>query len=243
MRRRTRRTRLRPGPFIVIGLVVNLAAGAIYSPVTAIRRVRVEGAPEADRARLIQLLQPLRGVPCLRVNPRVFESAALQNPELRSATLSRSPFGSAVLRVARRIAVARLFARPNIGLTTQGVLYAASELPGGLPLVKLPDDTPVIGLTLGNGWRGADVAELAELVRDIPSRETVRIDIERGGRVCLNIGNGIVDLGPCRGLEAKVARLSSILRERPTLFVTVEKLNLVDVDAPTFKPRKGPTEP
>ena len=243
MRRRTKRTRLRPRPFILLGLAVNLVVGVAYSPVTAIRRVRVEGAPKADQDRLTKLIQKLRGVPCIKIDPRSVESEALQNPELRSATLSRTPFGSAVLRVGRRTPVARVFAAPSIGLTAQGVLYAATELSETLPTVKLPDDYPVVGLTLGNGWRTVDVARLAGLVQRLPSGEPVRIDLETGGRVCLNIGSGRVILGSCDGLEAKVARLEGFLRDRPTLFVSVASVNLVDVDAPTFTPRKGPSKP
>lgn len=239
MRRRTRKTRLRPRPFIVLGLAVNLVAGAAFSPITAVRKVRVEGAPAADEARLIGLLQNLRGVPCARVNARVLESEALQNPELRGASLARTPFGTAVLRVARRQAVARLFAASKIGLTADGVLYPASALADDLPTVKLPADYPAIGLTLGNGWRSVDVARLAGLITGISSREPIRIDLERGGRVCLNIDGGLVDLGACDGLEAKVSRLREILQKRPDLFVTVQTLKLVAVQTPVFIPRQG----
>ena len=243
MRRRTKRTRLRPRPFILLGLAVNLVVGVAYSPVTAIRRVRVEGAPKADEVRLTKLVQKLRGVPCIRIDPRFVESEALQNPELRSATLSRTPFGSAVLRVGKRTPVARVFAAPSVGLTAQGVLYAATELPETLPAVKLPNDYPVVSLTLGNGWRTVDVARLAGLVQGLPSGETARIDLENGGRVCLNIGGGRVILGSCHELDKKVALLGKFLRDRPTLFVNFASVNLVDADAPTFTPQKGPSKP
>ena len=137
MRRRTKRVRLNPRPFIVLGLGVNLAAGVALSPVTAVRRVRVEGAPEADRERLTLLLQSLKGVPCARVDARTVESKALENSELRGASLARTPFGSAVLRVARRVPVARLFGDLDTGLSADGVLYRASQLPKDLPTVNL----------------------------------------------------------------------------------------------------------
>ena len=237
MRGKTKRVRLRPGPFIVLGLMASLVAGALYSPLTAVRKVRVEGAPEADRARLETLLQKLRGVPCAQVNARFLESEALQNPELRSASLSRTPFGSAVLTVRQRVAVARLDKHQGTGLTEDGVLYPSSTSLEGLPTVILPPDYRFIGLTLGNGWRVTDVAHLAVLVRVIESERPVEIDLDKGGRVCLNIDTGRVDLGACEGLDAKVARLLSILRERPDLFQTVQKLILVNIDNPAYVPR------
>lgn len=243
MRRRTKRVRLRPRPFIVLALAINLATGAVYSPVTAVRKVRVEGAPEADRTRLTGILQRLKGVPCMRVDARRIESEALQNSELRSASLSRTPFGSAVLHVARRVAVAQLDRYRGIGLTADGVLYASSVPLDDLPKVILPPKYAWVGLTLGNGWRAVDVARLATLVRAAPSKAPIQIELVQGGRVCLNIDTGRVDLGALADLDAKVARLESILRERPDLFVTVKTLSLVKLDNPAYVPRSGALKP
>lgn len=243
MRRRTKRTRLRPRPFIVLGLAVNLLAGAAYSPVTAVRRVRVEGAPQADAERLTRLLQSLRNVPCARVNPRILESRALENPELRSASLSRNLFGSAVLRVARRVPVARMDPQLGAGLTEDGVVYPSSVSLEGLPTVRLPESVPGVVLALGNAWRATDVARLAVLVRDVPSPKPVGIDVQSGGRVCLNIGTGRVDLGDFDKLDEKVDRLVAILRERPDLFDTVAKLSLVVLENPVYVPRPGALKP
>ena len=237
MRRRTKRVRLNPRPFIVLGLLVNVVAGVALSPVTAVRRVRVEGAPEADRKRLTDLLQSLKNVPCARVDARSIESRALENPELRGASLARTPFGSAVLRVARREAVARLFGSLDTGLSADGVLYPATELPEDLPTVRLPLRYPSVGLTLGNAWRTQDVAHLATLVRGLAKTEPARIDLFPGGKVCLNIDSGIVDLGRLERLDEKIDRFRRMFSESPNLFATVKSVNLVRVEAPQFIPR------
>lgn len=239
MRRRTKRTRILLRPLVLMALVINLAAGAMFSPVSAVRKVRVEGAPANDEGRLKRILQSLRGVPCARVNAKAIESEALRNPELRSANLARTPFGSAVLRVARRTPVARLFAAPGIGLSQEGVFYPASSLSKELPLVQLPDDYPKVGLSLGNAWRMTDVVRLAGLVGSLGAKDPVRIRLVRGGRLCLNIDSGVVDLGGYEQLDAKVAWLEKTLKDRPSLFTTVESINLVKLDAPTYQPRKG----
>jgi len=202
-----------------------------------VRHVRVEGAPLASQKRLTNLLQKIRGVPCAQVHARSLESEALRDPELRSVSLSRTPFGSAVLRVEARQAVAQVDPSARIGLTAEGVVYESSVDLGALPKVRIPGDYPGIVLTLGNGWRVTDVAHLAGLVRDLPSPKPVEIVLDRGGRVCLNIGTGSVDLGSCEGLDEKVARLREILARQPDIFATVLKVSLVDVDAPTFTPR------
>ena len=243
MRRRTKRTHLRPRPFIMLGLTVNLFAGILYSPVTAVRKVRVEGGPLNDQARLANLLQQLKGVPCARVNARRVESEAMRNPEIRSASLARTPFGSAVLHIARRTPVARLFAAPNIGLSTEGVFYPASVLDENLPLVELPGDYPKAALTIGNGWRSEDVARLATLVQTIPSKGPVRIALVGGGRLCLNIDSGVVNLGDFKRLDDKVAWVSKTLKAQPDLFVNVQSISLVKIDAPMFIPRKGVPNP
>ena len=243
MRRRIKRVRLDPRPFIVLGLVVNVAAGIAFSPVTAVRRVRVEGAPPADRKRLTDLLQSLKNVPCARVDARAVESRALENPELRGASLARTPFGSAVLRVARRRSVARLFGSLEIGLSADGILYPATELAEDLPTVRLPAKYPAVGLTLGNAWRTEDVAHLAGLVRGLAKTEPARIDLFPGGKVCLNIDSGIVVLGRLESLDEKVARFRQMFAERPDLFTNVQSVNLVRVEAPQFIPRPQVPKP
>ena len=237
MRRRTKRVRLRARPFVILALLVNVAAGVALSPVSAVRRVRVEGAPPADARRLAGLIQGLRGMPCARVNARELESAALQNSELRLASLARNPFGSAVLRVVRRTPVARMYAFPDAALSDEGVVYRATDLPKDLPTVNPLAESPDVGLALGNGWRSADVAHLAALMRGLGRGEPPRIDLVGGGRVCLNIESGTVDLGRCDELDAKVARLREYLLKRPDLFASFRKLSLVRLDDPAFEPR------
>lgn len=243
MRRKAKRTRLRPRPFILLGLAANLVAGALYSPLSTVRRVRVEGAPLEDEGRLRDLMQKLKGVPCAQVNARALEAEALQNSEIKSASLARTPFGTAVLKIVRRTAVAHLDRYRGTGLTEDGVLYRSTVPLDDLPTVALPEDHRFVGLTLGNGWRPVDVARLATSIRSIPSDRPIKIDLDKGGRVCLNIGTGafvgIVDFGPYEGLDAKAARLESILRERPNLFESVQTLKLVNIDNPAYVPRPG----
>lgn len=227
----------------MLGVFIALGTGIYYSPVTGVRKVRVVGAPAADEDRLTRLLQGLRGVPCARVNAQHIETMVLRNPELRSASLTRTPFGSATLRVVRRSPVARLFGYPSIALSDEGTVYPATELDQKIPLIKLPDRMPPATLTLTHGWPARDVASLATMVASLPAKDPVRIDLDPQGRVCLNIDTGRVDLGFCDRMEAKIARLRETLKSRPDLFRTVLTVNLQTPEQPSYVPRPGNPNP
>ena len=240
MRRQIRRTRLRPRPFIVLGIFVNLAAGVAFSPLTAVRHVRVEGAPISEQDRLVILVQRLRGVPCVRVDARRIEADALQSGELRSANFSRTPFGSAVLKVVRRVPVARL--NDATALSDEGVAFLTKSSLDALPTVVPPPGSASPNLTLGNEWPSADVAHLAALLTGMGSGRPPQIILVGGGRVCLNMSGGTVDLGRLERVEPKLDRLQEIFRQRPDLFTTVKTLVLVRPESPAYLPRPLPPQ-
>ena len=74
MARRRKRRPFNWGPLLWVALIANIAAGLWFSSLTAIRRLRIEGAPLSDRGRLVTLAQTLKNQPVVPIDPRAFET-------------------------------------------------------------------------------------------------------------------------------------------------------------------------
>ncbi len=228
--------RIRWAPVLWLLLISNVIAGLLYSPLTSIRRVRAEGAPRWDEERLASILEPLKGVPCAQIRAAEVESAALSDPEVRSARFDRNLFGSAVLSVGYRQPVAALAGHPNVVLARDGILYRCLHIPAGLPTIRIDAEHPSPDLTLALDWPAVEVARLALRARGLANGRSMAIELGKDGSVCLNMGAGQVDFGSCDDMDAKLAVLRRILSKDPAYLSRVKSLNLAVASAPTAVP-------
>ena len=212
--------------------VVNIIVGVWWSPVTAIRHVRVTGVPNFDQPRIARLLEKLRTVPCIQVNPRNTESLVLELPEAKLADLTRNPFGSARLDVSYRQPIARKFNDDHLAFSADGVFYEADAIPTSLPTIKLPVDEPEFSLGFGNSLLGSRLAELCIKASQIRPAANLRIDLSADGTVCLNIDRGQVRLGSTDDLDRKMQVLSNRLEKNPLELSQFLYLDLTSPDDP-----------
>lgn len=233
-----KRVRLRARPFLWLAIVSNVLAGLFFSPLTAIRHVRVEGARPRDRARIEELLQSLSGVPALRVSAQGLESKILEAPFVSDATLSRTIFGSGLLHVEYRTAVARFDHSKRLALSDKGVIYAEDSLAGNLPILDVPQKELQPDLSLEGFWEPQRVAYIAQQARIIDAVRKERILITQPGRVILYIGQGRVVLGNCEGLEEKFQALRDRLSRNPFELSQIAELDLTLPDRPAVR-QKG----
>lgn len=238
MRRKRKRTYIKPKPVIYVLIVIVVAMGIWFSPLTIIRHVRIEGALPGDRDRLSAIVASLKGIPCVRVDPRIVESQALAASDIKSADLSRNPFGSALLKVTYREPAARLFGSPNVLLSKEGVLYPSEQDQTGLPVVQLTRGGPPTLATLAANWQPNLVAKLATEARKIFPTGDVRIEEEQGGVMWLNGGAGRVILGSLNDLDKKLNVLRTRLTKFPDELAENEALDLKNPDNPSLVPRK-----
>jgi cell division septal protein FtsQ len=239
MRRRFKRSKPRWGPVFALLLAVNLTLALLFSPLTAIRRVRIEGAPDWDRDRLESLVQGLKGVPCAQINAYRVESDAMQEPQVRSAHFARNLFGSAVLEVGYRQPVAVLAGEPGVAISIEGVPFQSGHLPPDLPVVKIDGEGPVGMRTLAETWPVVSVARLAVKAGIIFRGQSLSIELGKGNSVCLNMGAGQVVLGSCNDIDAKLAALEKLLAQKPALLSEVQSLNLSVPTSPSAVPRSA----
>ncbi|MBI1757251.1 MAG: hypothetical protein HYR64_09115 [Fimbriimonas ginsengisoli] len=236
MPRRRKRRRVNLAPVLALLLVANVAAGLRWSPLTAPVRVRAMGVEPFDRPRIAQLLGALEGRSCLQIDPREVETGVMAAPEVDSADFRRNLFGSASLRVAYRRPVARLEGTWNVLLAADGSLYPSRQTVGPLPLVRVPKEDLEPNLSIASRWPVAPMVELASRIPRALAGDRNVIEYTSRGGLCLNISeSGRVIFGPPQGLEEKLARLETLLKENPSLPKEIKELNLTAPSRPVVK--------
>jgi cell division septal protein FtsQ len=238
MRKKPKRS-IRPAPVLWLLLVVNLLAGLLFSRITSIVHVRTVGVKEFDKARIEGILAKLKDVPCMRIDSRVVEGEVMASPDVDRAEFTRNLFGNALLNVQYRTPVAKLADVDGEALSVDGVLYQASEIPLDLPTLQLPDGGPPTLAAFAGNWQPQRLASLSVYARQHYPRIESKIEVNRRGVVCLNIGSGRVILGSCDDLDVKLKTLESRLQRNPQELDQVKELNLTSPSVPAVVPKKS----
>lgn len=239
MRKRRKKREVSWGPLLWIALVANTAAGFALSPVTSVRKLRVEGVPESGRGPIVAVAQNLKGRPALSLNPREFESAILKDSQVGSADFRRSVFGSARLAVRHRRAVARLEPANGRYLDESGVVFETVHPPVNLPGLEVHKSLLRPALTLTAAAPLRDIAGLILAVPPTLLQKGVKVQVDSEGAVCLNISQGTkIDLGAADGFEDKLSALRGLLNEQPDLLQRALVINLTEPSRPALQLRK-----
>jgi cell division septal protein FtsQ len=223
---------------LVLLLILVVALGIGLSPSTSIKNVRIEGAQASDQERLASIVKKLQDVPNIRIDPRGVESEALMRADVQSAQLTRGLFGSALLKVTYRRPVARLLGHPNVMLSDEGVLYKTDLVPEGLPQVQLPDNGPPTLATLAANWQPQKMAKLAQDALKLGISDVIRIQMDAGDVVCLNMSSGRVILGTLEDLDKKLAVLRERIASNPQELSQIKELNITAPENPSIVPKE-----
>jgi hypothetical protein len=237
MRRKRKRTTIRPAPVIVILLIVNIAVGLTLSRLTVIRHIEIVGARDWERPRLESIAQSIKGRPCAQINPYVVESLVLQDTAIKGAQLDRNLFGDAVLTLEHEVPVARFYNHLTMGIGEDGVVYESDHFPADLPTIELGENEPRANLTLANDFPSATLAHLAQRVRQILPRNQVRIEYGTGSSLCLNIGTDQIFLGSCEDIDLKLDMLQQKLSSEPDFLSKIKSFNLLYPKMPMTVPK------
>lgn len=221
-----------------MALAANLALGALHSPLTALRIVRVEGAREPNKPYIRTVLGELEGKAALQTSVSLVESKLMATSAVRSADFQRNLFGRATLAIQYREPVARFEADRALYLDSGGTMFRSVEEYGELPWIDLYADAFRPSLTVPGAWPARSVAWLAKKSRNYDFGPRSTIEVQASGAVSLITNSkAAIRLGAPYELEEKLARLDELIGLQPDLLAKARAVHLVVPSRPTWTPR------
>lgn len=236
MRKRSKRFSIAWGPTLWAAVFVQLGFGIWLSPISAVKRVRVEGAPTEIQAMLKSRIQHLKNVPLAQVRSTQMESDALGIQDLESAQYEQNVFGRGVLQVKVRRPVANFAGKPKLMLSDRGVIFRTQRPTEDLPKIEIPNLSERTHLTAGNSWQAKTAAEWIANLPDSLRNGQATFEVKATGEVCLRSGRkATVQFGFPDKREEKFRVLSELIAQQSELLSQVRELNLVAPDRPVVR--------
>lgn len=129
--------------------------------------------------------------------------------------------------------VAVIGSESGLMLSSSGQVFSSKVKVAGLPVIVPPQSTTEQNLSIVGGWRSREAAALCSAIGISLPDLNWRVGISRTGFVNLVPGTGArVELGSLDGSKAKIAALSKILKDDPTLLTKISKLTLYSPEKP-----------
>ncbi|WP_246200596.1 FtsQ-type POTRA domain-containing protein [Agromyces allii] len=219
---RTRRRRLAWGIGLgVIGLLVAVVLIGAYSPVMALRVVRVEGASRVPAAEVESAFAPMLGTPLALIDRAGVQKAMSRFPLIETYQTEAVPPDTLVVRIVERTPVGVIETADGLALVdAAGVVMDRPEArPEGQPLIT------VDGGVASDGFRA-----VAGVVRSLPAEIRAQVtaaSAETADDVTLQIGDAKVVWGSAEQSSLKADVLDDLMRAAPP-----GSVSLYDVSAP-----------
>ncbi|MGB3186696.1 MAG: FtsQ-type POTRA domain-containing protein [Ornithinimicrobium sp.] len=210
-----------------------------FSPVLALERVVVSGAPDEVAQTAVGNADAPIGLPLARVDTSELTEAVLADSRIEQVDVSRNWPSSIEIEVTVRTPVAVLAqgGHQRYLVDAQGIAYEkVAQAPSGLPVVSAPggDVSPA-------SLRGAVAARQA--IADPWSGDVSSVKVTADGDIRFRVGEIDVHWGPPTEAKAKAAALGALLVQEPIDPEADEPLT-IDVTAPATPVVTGlPTVP
>ena len=222
-----------PTIVICVLLAINLVAGLIWSPVTALRKVRVVGATPSQQELIQRAINRFSGVQRSAISVHAVESEILTDRSLRSAKLEANLFGRGVLKVVQKEAVARLTVPDGMVLAADGSVFLAESASESLPELSISPSFLKPVASPFSLWHSGSVAHLSQqLVKNFPEYSWIIVVTDQRQLQLDPTTGAIVVLGTFENLDEKLSSLASILRQDPDILEERIELNLISAKNP-----------
>jgi cell division protein FtsQ len=173
VRRFTRGARRRRAAWISSGLVVlalvGILAAAVFSPLLALRHIRIEGASRLDATQLERAVDGQLGTPLALLDRDRITRELRPFSLIRSYSTEIVPPDTMVVHIVERTPVGVLEADGGFQLVD----------PAGVPVAESqgrPDGVPLIQLPAGKGVDGPAFAAMSEVLLALPPELLARVD-------------------------------------------------------------------
>ena len=208
-----------------------------------IRSINLDGVRNSERLRLNRISEDMKGIPALKVDPRIVENPFMNESRILEADFRRNIFGIARLILKYRRPVASIAGSKQTYLDENGVVFVDPEEKGIYPIILLQSKIKVTVFALSGVINFREIAELAKITEtNLPGTLTggkpVEIEVQETGGLCLNISDGIVELGSYEQMPLKIKNLKKALEDNPNLLVENKVINLMVPSRLDATPRK-----
>jgi cell division protein FtsQ len=152
----------------ILGLTAALIAVAVFSPILALREIRVEGASRVDQAVITEAVSGQLGTPLALLDESRIRDELGQFSGIRSYTTELVPPGTLVIHVVERTPL-------GVVVTAAGfdVVDAAGVVLDTAP--TRPDDLPLLQVD-ASGASGAGFEAMVEVLIALPPGVLARVD-------------------------------------------------------------------
>jgi cell division septal protein FtsQ len=227
--------------FGVLAVLVIAALVVLASPIFSVKRINVVGARYTDPQQLAPILDDFNGDPILTVDPKKIEAEVEALPWVRRAEIDVAFPRTITIRIAEREPAATyrgIDGRWRIIDRTARVIAIESGQPSDfLPVAGAgPDLEP--GETAGAMI--ATLAELAEVIGDLPQLDALVVRLEADGTdLTMTLlspgGTGVqVVLGTASQLRNKLSVLLTLLDDPELNLDETLQINLTDPAKPAY---------
>jgi cell division protein FtsQ len=167
--RRTRRRRL--GALVVVGalgLVAGLIATAIFSPILALREIRVDGTVRVDATAIRDAVSGQLGTPLALLDEGRIRSELAEFTSIRSYVTELVPPGTLVIHIVERTPLGVVASSSGFDVVDAAgvVLESSPSRPEGLPVLQIDEQGPA----------GTGFAAMAEVLVALPAEVLVQVD-------------------------------------------------------------------
>lgn len=167
--RRARRRRIGVlSVLAVLAVVAGLIAAAVFSPILALREIRVDGTTSLDPAVLQQAVEGQLGTPLALIDDARIRRELSQFTSIRSYVTELVPPGTLVIHVVERTPLGVVVSPAGFDVVDAAgvVLESSPARPAALPLLQLD----------GDGLEGTGFAAMAEVLVALPPEVLAQVD-------------------------------------------------------------------
>ncbi|HWH98676.1 MAG TPA: cell division protein FtsQ/DivIB [Pseudolysinimonas sp.] len=167
--RHTRRRRIGAlTAFAILGVTAALIATAIFSPILALRDIRVDGATRLDPAVVAEAVSGQLGTPLALLDDARVRDDLGQFTSIRSYVTELVPPGTLVIHIVERSPLGLVATPAGFDVVDAAgvVLESSPERPTGLPLLQVDE----------NGTEGTGFAAMVEVLVALPPEVLAQVD-------------------------------------------------------------------
>ncbi len=218
-------------------LVVNVALGVVFSPITSPYKVRAVGMTADQKEEAEEVLNRWQDRPAMLIPKEEVASQLLEISSLQSAQVRLNILGRGVVRVERKRPVAKLVGSTK-ALASDGSIAYFANLPPDLPSLTLRKELLEPEPALIPGWEAAQTAQFCEEISRVLPGQPWQVEADLRGVLFLRLPEkkGVVIFGTPTRIAEKVDDFQKALAAEPGLMDEYSELNFSAPGQGTVKP-------